>query len=495
MPTSQSRFRSHSRSDALARAADVLRSSAPRRSPYAFEEAFAGVVPARPLRGFESVDVCVVGGGYAGLWTAINVKQQEPSLRVVLVEADRCGAGAAGRNSGFALSWWMKLPALVRLFGRDDGLRLAAQSAAAIDEIARLCERERIDAHLVRGGFIYGATSHAQTAALDPALHAAAEHGDSPLEALSAAEIHSRVGSDAFLAGVYERCGVTVQPALLARGLIDVALRHGVEIYEGSKVRRVERTRGLLELDGGSVKAGAIVLAMGAWLCRMRPIARAVIPLGSYACVTEPVPDVIAMLGWRGGEGITDMAMTGGAISVTHDQRIKCSYRAGALSFAGRIRDGFWYDERATAKAVANLHRLFPRIPPVRITHAWGGAVDRSLNGLPFHGALPGGVPIVYAAGFSGNGIAPSVISGKILAASVLDRGDQWSEHPLNRGVPPGRFPPEPLRSIAGRLVRRAVRRADERQRLDRPLDPLTRRIAAFAPPGYKESSQRNART
>lgn len=119
-----------------------------------------------------------------------------------------------------------------------------------------------------------------------------------------------------------------------------------------------------------------------------------------------------------------------------------------------------------------------------QITHAWGGAVDRSVDGLPLFGRLPGRVRVVYGIGFSGNGVAPCLLGGRILAASALGIEDEWSSCGLNRGVPAA-FPPEPVRYLGALAVRRAVKRKEEREDRDAPVGPVTRRVAALAPSGF----------
>ena len=118
------------------------------------------------------------------------------------------------------------------------------------------------------------------------------------------------------------------------------------------------------------------------------------------------------------------------------------------------------------------------------MTHAWGGPIDRTADGAPILGRLPGGVPIVYGVGYSGNGVAPSLTAGKILASSALGRDDEWSGSGLNRGVA-GKFPPEPVRYLGGFVVRGAVKRKEQQGGRRAPVDPLTRRVAALAPQGF----------
>ncbi len=173
------------------------------------------------LRGSVEADVCVVGGGYSGLWTALRVLELEPAARVVLIEAGRCGGAASGRNGGFALSWWPKLPTLLKLAGREEAERLAQASTDAISEL----EACGVEAGFRRGGWLWTATSRAQLGAWEDAAAAGA-----PLEPLSASELAARTGADVHLGGVFEREAATVQPALLARGLRRLAIASGVSV-------------------------------------------------------------------------------------------------------------------------------------------------------------------------------------------------------------------------------------------------------------------------
>jgi glycine/D-amino acid oxidase-like deaminating enzyme len=156
----------------------------------------------------------------------------------------------------------------------------------------------------------------------------------------------------------------------------------------------------------------------------------------------------------------------------------------GRLAFGGRVNSNFDYSGDQTEELKADLVRLVPGAEGVPVTNAWGGPIDRTTDGLPFAGRLPGRVPIVYGAGYSGNGVAPSLTFAKILASSALGLADEWSGAGLNRGVP-ARFPPEPARFLGGLVVRAAVRRKERREDRDLGVDPVTRALAGLAPPGF----------
>jgi glycine/D-amino acid oxidase-like deaminating enzyme len=429
--------------------------------------------------------VCIVGGGYTGLWTALRIAELEPGASIALVEADICGGGPSGRNGGFALSWWPKVETLVKRAGEEEAFRLVRASVDAVDELGAFCEREGIDAHYRRGGWLWTATSPAQLGSWDGAVAAAARAGERPFEILSAEEVRQRTGSPVHLGAAFEAGAATVQPALLARGLRRVAGERGVRIFERSPMVELDRDRGVVRTTSGSVAAGAIVLATGAWLAAVPELGRAIVAVSSDIVATAPMPERLEEAGWTGGESISNCRLMVHYYRTTQDGRIAFGQGGHRHAYGGRVDNGFFeHGDTAEEKLRRDLVRLVPYADGVEITHAWGGPIDRTVDGAPVFGRLPGAIPIVYGAGYSGNGVAPSLTAGKILASSALGREDEWSGCGLNRGVA-GRFPPEPVRYLGGFVVRAAVKRKESREDVGRSVDPLTRRVAGLAPQGF----------
>src|SRR5204862_6432145 len=158
-----------------------------------------GAEDAPPLAGEERADVCIAGGGYTGLWTAIRLKEHDPALEVALVEADVWGGGASGRNGGFVLSWWAKLGTLKKVCGGEEAVRLAHASAQAVDGIGAFCRDHAIDAHYRRDGWLWAATTEAQLGAWDETLAAAEALGQDPFVRLDADETARRAGAETHL--------------------------------------------------------------------------------------------------------------------------------------------------------------------------------------------------------------------------------------------------------------------------------------------------------
>jgi putative aminophosphonate oxidoreductase len=429
-------------------------------------------------------DVCIVGGGYTGLWTALRIKELQPDASVVLIDSDICGGGPSGRNGGFALSWWPKIETLIKRFGKEEALRLVKASEGAIAEIGAFCEREGVDAHFHQGGWLWTATSPAQVGSWEGAVAAAEAYGEHPFEVLSAEEVQARTGSPVHLGAAFESSAATVQPALLARGIRRVALDRGIRIYERTPMVELDRGEGVVRTPSGSIRAGAIVLALNAWAIKIKELSRALVVVSSDIVATAPMPDKLEETGWTGGEAISNCRLMVHYYRTTKDGRVAFGRGGGRLAFGGRVNSEFDQNDAQTEGLKKDLVRLVPAAAGVPITNDWGGPIDRTTDGLPFCGRLDGKVPIVYGTGYSGNGVAPSLTFGKILASSALGLADEWSGAALNSGVP-SRFPPEPVRFIGGLVVRQAVRRKEGREDEGRSCDPVTGAVAGLAPQGF----------
>jgi putative aminophosphonate oxidoreductase len=429
-------------------------------------------------------DVCIVGGGYTGLWSALRVKELEPDASVVLIDSDICGGGPSGRNGGFALSWWPKIETLQKRVGREEALRLVKASEAAIAEIGELCKREGVDAHFHHGGWLWTATSPAQDGSWESAVEIAEGYGEKPFEVLSAEEVQARTGSPVHLGAAFEASAATVQPALLVRGLRRVALERGVRIYERTRMVDLDREEGIVRTPSGSIRAGAIILALNAWAIQIKELSRALVAVSSDVVATAPMPEKLEESGWTGGEAISNCRLMVHYYRTTRDGRVAFGRGGGRLAFGGRVNSNFDFSEVQTAGLKEDLARLVPAAEGVEVTNAWGGPIDRTTDGLPFCGRIKGKVPIVYGTGYSGNGVAPSLTFAKILASSALQLDDEWSGAGLNRG-PAGLFPPEPVRFLGGLVVREAVRRKEGREDRGLTCDPVTGAVAGLAPAGF----------
>lgn len=442
--------------------------------------------PLLPLRGSASADVAIVGGGFVGLWTAIRIREREPDCDVVILEQDICGGGASGRNGGMALSWWPKLASLTARCGAERAVAVAQASQNAIGEIGLFCEHHEIDADFRPGGMLWTATTQSQIGAWEDVLRFCGRAGVEPFERLTPGEVAERSGSSVHLAGILEPTAATVQPALLARGLRRVALELGVRIYEGTTVRSFTRRRPVeVSVDGGTLTADRLVLASGAWATREKELSRSMVIVSSDIVATEPIPERLLEIGW-GDESITDSQMMVNYYRTTRDGRIAFGKGTAGLTFRNRIGETFDSNAEHDALVERELRRTYPMLDDVRVTHGWGGPIDRTPSSLPILGHLGSRENIVYGVGWSGNGVAPSVVGGRILCSLALGIRDEWSEIGLV-DLPHERFPPEPARYLGGRLVRAAVVRKEDAQRRGMRPRAMDVRLSELAPAGLED--------
>ncbi len=461
-----------------------LRPGAEARNPWLREalqdeEAAVPAFDAGPLTGRHDADVAIVGGGYTGLWTALQLIDRAPQLRIVVLEQDICGAGPSGRNGGFVNGWWDELATMVDLYGAEGAVAAAREVAGSVDAIGDWCAVNGVRAHYRRGGMLTVSTTPLHDGAWRGSLAACRELGvaDEFVE-LTAAEVAERCRSPRFRGGALMRGGATVQPALLARGLRRVALARGVAIHEATRVRGLRDAAGGSRLltDGGELRAPQVVLALNAWAAGWPGLRRSVLAWSSYMVRSEPIPDRLTEMGWTGGESIVDARASVHYMRVTADGRIAFGAGGGRPGFGGRIGPSFTTSLADARRASHGFRFLFPQLADVRLTDAWGGPIDVSPDHLPRFGSLRSGLH--YAAGYSGNGVAPSHLAGRVLAALVLASDEPVTHLPMV-GAPRRRFPPEPLRYVGARLMREAMIRREDGEEEGRPapwwLRQLTR--------------------
>jgi glycine/D-amino acid oxidase-like deaminating enzyme len=432
----------------------------------------AGAVAAAPaLAADVSADVVVIGGGYAGMWTAWQLRERGAS--VVLLEAEVCGHGPSGRNGGFCETLWTHLPSLIERFGAKRALETAYASGESVEAIGAWCEAQGVDAWFRRSGYIMASTAPAHDEILDEVL--AVAPGDRVI-ALDQAAVRARCDSPRFRRGIFVPDDATVQPARLALGLRDRVMKAGATVFENSRVHALDSNGAgvVAETAGGCVKAGAAVLAINAATRGFRPLSGRVSVTSSHIVLTEPVPDVVEALNWTGGECVTDARTFVHYFRTTPDGRIAFGWGGGRLAPGARLGGRVEVDREVAGVTHEHLVRMFPALEGRAITHAWGGPIDVSPSHLPQIGSLDG-APVHYAFGFTGNGVGPCHLAGRVLAA--LATGEPT---PLALVDPtPARVPPEPLAWLGGNLVRRAFLRKERLEEDGRTVDPLTRAVAA----------------
>jgi glycine/D-amino acid oxidase-like deaminating enzyme len=398
------------------------------------------------LTGELAADVCVVGGGFAGLWTAYELHERDPGLGVVLIEADIVGAGGSGANGGFFSPSWTQLSSLCASLGEEDGVAYAAALAAMVDGLDGWIARHdaRVDAW--HQGILYARAGDWQPGPDEETFRLLEKHGYADrLRRVDAAEARSVADSPRFVGGVVTPDLTVLQPGKLARELRRVLLERGVRICECTPMVRVEAGRPpRVVTPSGAVTAGNVVLTHGAWAARERHFRRAFAVCTDFMVVTEPIPDLVERTGWTSHMGVADLREMLYYLRRTADDRIAIGGGAMGIVCGARIRGRVLTAPRLAEVAAHGLTWLFPQLEGVRFDAAWSGPMDITGPALPFFESAPGGA--VHAGlGFSGHGLTGTRLGGKILASLVSRADDEWSRMPVV-GPPLTQLPPEPLR-------------------------------------------------
>jgi glycine/D-amino acid oxidase-like deaminating enzyme len=432
-----------------------------------------------PLDEDARADVIVVGGGYAGLWTAWAIHERAPDAEVVVLEARACGEGPSGRNAGFANSFWHHLAELGERFGPRAAVELCHAGSESVDAIGAWASERDLDIWFQAAGQVKAAASPAQDDRWMPSVRACERTRERDrFYALTEDEVRSRCGSPRLRGGAMISGSATVQPARLALGLRDAVAGAGVRLHEHTPARRLTRRGGDVVVEtaaGARVTAPVAAVAINAAAAGFEPLRGRLAITSTHMVVTEPVPDVLERVGWMGGEGVSTAGTYLHYFRTTPDGRIAFGWGGGRPAYGARLGGRVSSDPSVVERVRADLLGFFPDLRGRRVTHAWGGPVDVSPNQHPVVGSLAGG-RVHYVYGFTGNGVGPAHLAGRILASLALDRRDQLTRLAL---VEPTHapVPPEPLRYLGGTLVRAALLRKERREQAGLRVDPITRLI------------------
>jgi glycine/D-amino acid oxidase-like deaminating enzyme len=408
------------------------------------------------------------------------VRKLEPSARVAVVEAALCGEGPSGRNGGFLHGYWSSLARARRVFGDGGALAVAEAASAVVPGIREFVEQRGVDVWLREAPMLEVSAAPAQDEAIEAAVAAARELGvEEEAVPISRDELAERCSSPRFRRGVLYREGATVQPARLLRGLRAAVLDDGIVLHERTPMVRLRRgSPNVVETPGGRVRAREVVIAINATAAGWRPLARSLTAFGSYIVLTEPVPELLEAINWTGGESIIDGRMFLHYFRTTNDGRVVMGSGSGPIGFGGRLDERFTADAPSVARAEAGLRFLLPGLAQVRVERAWGGPIDVSADHFPFFGTVPGS-RVHYGAGYSGNGVGPSWLGGRILARLALGIEDELTALPLvNRSLRP--LPPEPIKRLGGGLIRAAALRVEEAEQAERRAAAPLRALAGL---------------
>lgn len=436
-----------------------------------------------PLKGEEKCDVAIVGGGYAGLWTALRIKEQAPQTRITIMEADFCGSGASGRNGGQVHSWFAEIDLLRDLVGEDDAHMLCQATCDAIEELKALQDSGTIDMDLRLDGWLWTASSIAQEDAWKKSWDICQKSGISAFRALNAQDIKRRTGSNSSYVGVVEDRAGTVQPAKLALGLRQLALSKGIVIHEQSPVLEIvpgEVTE--LRTANGTISAAKVVLTINAWASAIPELHPYLYVVSSQLIATAPATEILERVGWVDGASICDAQHHVLYYQRTPSGNVIFGRGTGGIAYKDRIDARFNRTGDNGVDNIRELARVYPPLKNIPILHDWSGPIDCTTQHLPVFDSLKKYPNIFYAVGFNGTGIAQTPVAGRIMASLVLGHTDKWSQCGLVGIEKRTKLPPEPFRYLGARIVRRAIRTKNDVEIHNRVPGPITRFLASLAP-------------
>jgi glycine/D-amino acid oxidase-like deaminating enzyme len=423
------------------------------------------LTPRPSLPGPIQADVAIVGAGYSGLWTAYYLLRQNPSLRVVLLEREIAGFGASGRNGGWCSGGFpLTTGMLAERYGVEGARAVMLAMAETVDEVGRVTKAEGVDIQYRKGGVLRIARGPQGVPSIR-AAHARSVSlglGDRNI-LLTAEETETRVRVAGAVLSLWSPDCATIHPGKLVRGLARVVERMGATIYEGTEVTGF--TTGVspsLETARGLVHAGTIVLCGEAYLTRLAPLHRQLIPVYSLITLTEPLSDAQwAEIGWRGNECLASTRYTVDYLSRTVDGRILFGSRGRPYTFGSRIEDAYDRHEPTHAMIREMVHAWFPMLRGTRFTHAWGGPVGMPRDSVPTFAFDPA-AGVATARGYTGQGVATTNLAGRILTGLITGSDSPVTRLPIV-GHRSRNWEPEPLRWLGARYVQYSFGRIDAR--------------------------------
>jgi glycine/D-amino acid oxidase-like deaminating enzyme len=432
-------------------------------SPYWLDDP-AAPIPEPPLTQSISTDLLIVGAGFAGLWTALLAKEENPNRDIVIVEAGTAAIGASGRNGGFMdaslthgfLNGHSRWPHQIA--------HLHALGVRNLQEIETTLNRLNIECDFQLVGEIDIATEKYLLDEIEGFVELAKPYGV-PFEFLNREQLQAKVKSPLFLGGIKRPDCAIVNPAQLAWGLRRACLELGVRLYENTPVNNLDEASSqvIAKTPHGQVRARKVALATNAFPPLLKRISYYVVPVYDYVLMTEPLtPAQRESIGWQGREGLSDGNNQFHYFRTTVDGCILW----GGFDAIYHWNNGFGseLENRPASHALLAEHffQAFPQLEGLRFTHAWGGAIDTCSRFSPFWGTAHHG-KTAYTMGYTGLGVGATRFGAQVMLDLLDNKKTERTELDMVK-TKPLPFPPEPLRSIGINLSRWSLAQADNNQ-------------------------------
>ena len=420
-------------------------------------------LPHPTLIGDVTAELCIVGAGYTGLWTALLAKEANPEREVIVVEQRETGAGASGRNGGFCsyslthgfmngYSRFKDEMGIIERLGREN-----------LDAIEATIKKYEIDCDFEWNGEYRVAVEEWQMEGLAEEAQLRNSFGDN-VELLSKEEIQARVKSPIYKGALWDPDGTAlVDPARLVWGLERACIKLGVKIFENSQVDRLERTKNgiIVHTPYGSVYANKVALATNVFKSLIKRAHKYVVPVYDFQLVTEPLTaEQLDSIGWKDREGLSDAGNQFHYYRLTNDGCILWGGYEAIYNFRGKVRLEYEFSPETYATLASNFLKTFPQLKGISFTHGWGGAIDTCTRFAPFWGTSHQG-RVAYVMGYTGLGVGTT----RFGAATMLDLLDGVETERTQLKMvqkKPIPFPPEPFRYIFIRITQWSINQADK---------------------------------
>ncbi len=420
--------------------------------------------PLRPLSGDQRCDLLIVGGGFTGMWAALQAKERNPELDIILIEATEIGDGASGRNGGF-LSYMLahgEMNGEYHFPGETE--RLAELGHQNLREFIDTLDRYDIDARYERTGTISVTTRRAQNGAAAKIAETARRSGEDAVW-LSEEEVREKVNSPTYCGGIWYRGGQDglVDPAYLCWGLKKMILSLGVRVFEGTQLLRLDSRSDGMQVDcpDGSVRCQKVLMATNAFRNPIGKARRSVIPVWDYVLATEPLTAAQQEeIGWKGREGLSNLANMFHYYRMTHDNRITWGGGTTVCYYYGNGAGASLADPRKRYVQLAEeFLQTFPQLEGIRFTHRWSGIIGSSTRfcmapGVAFDGK------VAWSIGYTGLGVGATRFGARVGLELLGYNSSEILDMQFIR-KPAMAWPPEPFRWLGVTLTRNEMARAD----------------------------------
>jgi glycine/D-amino acid oxidase-like deaminating enzyme len=408
-----------------------------------------------PLKGRQTADIVIVGGGFAGMASAYHLARRFGRKRIVLLEGACCGYGASGRNGGFADTGFLGFDAIYDREGPEGARAVYDATVAGLDQIKTFVAEHGIDCDLEPNGSIALAMEEHHLEELQKAKRRYDAMG-LPSRLIERGELQKTIRSERFIGGFLDPARAILNPAKLARGMKRLIESMGVEVFERSKVMRIEPGKRIrIVTEFGEVEAPSCVLALNGYAPHLGFFRSRLLPLCNYVVATEPLSDrQMEAIGWGGRQGLSDMRLQFMYFRLTADNRIVFGGESAPYYYDSDPSSG--NHRPAIEKLQRSILTTFPQLEGVRFTHSWGGTMGFTGDFTPSIGVLGEERNLYYAVGFSGEGVVMTQVAGKLIAQLMAAEQTDLTRLPIvNKSLP--YLGPEPFRYPVVKLYERLL--------------------------------------